>query len=221
MKTQIDAMNLLPFAVMTSARHVYLEQTIASLKVADEAAASASTTSTSTHMNGTSHKRTCIFIVDRTSFSGDSSEEDMKTDAAIRKASSFCNVITRIRTRAYMTTTNTNDNVNQHRSKHLKSHWLWSMSEIFEHSLTNYQGDVLILEDDVLVSPDIFLVVKYAAGTHCFLCCCCLLLFAVVTSSSTCIFTACFLIFAYIHYSVSAEWYRRSSTGDGIGRMGW
>ena len=47
---------------------------------------------------------------------------------------------------------------------HLKHHWLWSMEQIFNEVLHGNEHDVLIFEDDVIVSPDVFQVSSFASS---------------------------------------------------------
>ena len=144
----------IPFVIMTSKRYKYLQRTIDSLRQATIESIRQTTIESSSSPN---LKRTCIYIVDRTKHSRGTTYENEQIDLAINSSKTFCNVITKIR---YIVNNNGN---RLRRSKHLKSHWLWSMTQIFTSLLpADYNGDVLLLEDDVTVSPDIFNVVEYA-----------------------------------------------------------
>ena len=157
---------LTPFVVMTSKRHLYLEQTIESLRVAHFSDEKIKKEKIGPISHTAGKKRVCVFIVDRTPFSKVSAKEKIKIDDAIKKAADFCDSVTCARTEPYdMRTSYEAMNVHQQiHSMHLKSHWVWGLSQIFEIILDRYDGDVLILEDDVLVSPDVFHVVDYASA---------------------------------------------------------
>jgi hypothetical protein len=138
----------IPFVVMTSRRFKYLKRAIESLRQA---------TLMSSRIQRS--KRTCIFIVDRTKYSIGTTDENVQIDHVIHQASTFCNAITKVR----YTVNNTKEK-DIGVDKHLKLHWIWSMVQVFNHLLPNkYNGDVLFLEDDVLVSPDIFNVVLWSS----------------------------------------------------------